>query len=360
MKPTISPQELAKRGEALRESMRRNKLDGVLLTREENVRYMSGFTGQDSLLLVGLNSLVLMTDFRYIEEAEQTCPHATVRQHSNGMMRTVAAEAKKRRIRRLAYDPQMLTVTKTDMLKSHLTRTRAVKKTGLVETLRLIKSPAEVKAIEACLRIAEKAFKSLWRRLKPGITESEAAAELEYLMRRRFGASGPAFDTIVAFDERASQPHAKPGRKKLRKSSIVLVDWGARADFYNSDLTRTRAIGRIPRKFAEVRDIVAEAQKRAIEAVRPGVSLRSVDAVARSFIASEGFGKAFGHGLGHGVGLEIHEGPALSPRSKGNLEPGMVVTVEPGIYLPGELGIRIEDMVLVTEDGSRVLSNLAH
>jgi len=354
----ITADELARRLEALRESMRREKLDGLILASEANVRYVSGFSGSESVLLVGARSLVLLTDFRYVEEAENTCPHALVRLHKKGLMRTVAAEARRRRMKRVGFPAGRLTVLQADQLRQGLGARRLKRSSGLVERLRLRKSPAEVAAIRNCLVIAQKAYRSVWRRLRPGMTESEAAAELEYQMRRRLGASGPAFETIVAFDAHASEPHAKPGRKRLRASSIVLVDWGARAGFYNCDLTRTKPIGRIPRKFAKIRDIVLEAQKRAIEAIRPGVRLRDVDAAARSFIASQGYGKRFGHGLGHGVGLEIHEGPYVGARGRGRLEPGMVVTVEPGIYLPGEFGVRIEDMALVTDDGAEVLSNL--
>ena len=351
--------EFAVRTEALREAMARARIDGLLLTSEADVRYVSGFSGSESALLVGKRGSILITDFRYEEEARNTCPHAQVRLHKNGLMRTVAAEARRRRMKRLGYDPGRLTVLELGVLKEGLGARRLARRPGLVASLRMVKSPAEVEAIRRCLGMAEKAYTRLWKRLEPGTTESEAAAELEYIMRRRLGATGPSFETIVAFDDHASEPHAKPSARRLKSTSIVLIDWGARADFYNCDLTRTRPIGRIPRKFAGVRDVVLEAQRRAIEAIEPGVEMRKVDAAARTFIASQGYGEAFGHALGHSVGLEIHEGPRLSSRAKGRLEPGMVVTVEPGIYLPGEFGIRIEDMVLVTDGGAETLSSLA-
>jgi Xaa-Pro aminopeptidase len=191
------------------------------------------------------------------------------------------------------------------------------------------------------------------------MTEQDVAAELDYIMRRRLGAQGSAFETIVAFDEHASQPHAKPGSRRLRAGSVVLIDWGARKGGYNSDLTRTSSLGRMPKKALKAREMVIEAQRRAIEAIRPGAVLRDVDGIARRYLARSGYGRAFGHGLGHGVGLEIHEDPTLGRRRVGALEPGMVVTVEPGVYLPGEFGVRIEDMVLVTDTGARVLSSLA-
>jgi Xaa-Pro aminopeptidase len=350
--------ELTRRTDAVREEMRRRKLDALVLTSEANVRYVSGFTGSESAVLLGKRSLVLVTDFRYVEEAEQTCPFATVRTHRRGLMQAAGAEARRRRMRRVGFDPGGLSVRAAKLLRGNSGSAKLLSRSGIVEKVRQYKAPLEVKAIRHCLGIAEKAYRSFWKRLKPGMTETDAAAELEYIMRRRLGAQGPSFETIVAFDEHASQPHAKPDAKKLRNSSIVLVDWGARAGFYNCDLTRTTPIGRIPRKFSAVRDIVLEAQRRAIGAMRPGVPFRAVDAVARDFIASEGYGRAFGHGLGHGVGLEIHEAPSLSERSKGRLEQGMVVTVEPGIYLPGEFGVRIEDMVLVTNSGAEVLSRL--
>jgi Xaa-Pro aminopeptidase len=212
-------------------------------------------------------------------------------------------------------------------------------------------------ALTKSLRVAEEAFQAMRKSVRVGQTELELAARLEYEMKRR-GSSQPAFPTICAEGPNAALPHAQPGPRKVKRGSAILFDWGATVGGYCSDLTRMLFVGSIPRKVGELYGVALEAQERAIAAIRPGRRMCDIDAVARDCITDAGYGKEFGHGLGHGLGLNVHEAPSLSWRSKEKLEAGMVVTVEPGIYLPGVGGVRIEDDVVVTSTGSRVLSRL--
>jgi Xaa-Pro aminopeptidase len=232
-----------------------------------------------------------------------------------------------------------------------------VKAPSITTKLRRVKSPSELTVLRKSIRVAEEAFTEMVKTIRVGQTEREMAARLEYEMKRR-GASGPSFPTICAEGPNAALPHAVPGSRKVKRGGAVLFDWGARVGGYCSDLTRMVFVGSIPPKLKAVYGIVLEAQQRAIAGLHPGARMCDVDAIARNHIKEAGYGDAFNHGLGHGLGLDIHEAPSLSWRSKEKLEAGMVVTVEPGIYLPGVGGIRIEDDVLVTPKGCRVLTRV--
>jgi Xaa-Pro aminopeptidase len=221
----------------------------------------------------------------------------------------------------------------------------------------MIKGPEEIESIEAAIRIGEQAFEVLRRKVRPGMTESEVAGLIEYEMKRR-GASGPCFPTIAAVDGNAALPHARPGQAVVPKNGLLLVDWGARVGEYCGDLTRVLLIGKIRPRIRQMYQAVLDAQLTAIAAIRPNISCREVDRAARRALDKAGLGKYFVHSLGHGLGVEVHEGPRLAASNRDILKPGMVVTVEPGVYLPGVAGIRIEDDVVVTETGCRVLSRL--
>jgi Xaa-Pro aminopeptidase len=225
----------------------------------------------------------------------------------------------------------------------------------IIESLREIKSDSETALIRLAVRAQKKAY-ALWRKeLKIGMSELDAAALLRYLMVSRFGAQDESFKTIVAFDENSSMPHYEPGAKRLGKNSLVLVDWGATVGQYHSDMTRTFFVGKPNRELERIYGIVSNAQALAIAAVKTGVVASAVDAVARDYIRDSGYGDRFGHSLGHGIGLAVHEGPTLSVKSETVLEPGHIVTVEPGIYVPGLGGVRIEDGIIVTPTGGRVI-----
>ena len=272
--------------------------------------------------------------------------------------RGLGKAVRRKRLGRLAYDPAHVSVALLSRLRRGLKGVSLVRLAGAVRDLRLRKDRLEVRAIRRAVRTAEEAWGAFRKTIRLGMTEQVLAGELEHQMRLA-GADGPAFPTIVATGAHAARPHAKPGRRQLKRGSVLLVDFGARVDGYVSDLTRVLFADRIAPRALAVYEVVREAQAAGIAAVGPDVPLRDVDAAARSVIEEAGYGKQFGHGLGHGLGLEVHEGPRLGPRGvKGRLEAGMVVTVEPGIYLRGRFGVRLEDDVLVTERGRSVLSRL--
>jgi Xaa-Pro aminopeptidase len=229
---------------------------------------------------------------------------------------------------------------------------------GAVDRMRMVKSPAEVDAIRASARLCVRAFLQAVRRFRPGMTENEAAAEIDYRMRR-LGASGTAFETIVAAGARAALPHARPGVERLAAGQPVLIDMGANLGGYMSDMTRVVHLGAPPRKYARLYQAVLEAQQAALAAIRPGAEARQVDGAARRILKKHGLDRFFTHSTGHGVGLEIHEGPRIGAKSKDTLEAGMVITVEPGVYLAGEAGVRIEDTVVVTTAGAEILTPAA-
>lgn len=358
--------DVPRRLDRVRKELDARGIDALLVTRSENVYYLSGFTGDDSVLLVGRRGgkrgLVLVTDFRYQEEARDSAPGATVAVRKGSVFKTIVAQARRRGWKTLGYDPSGMLASDRDEL---MREARAVKGKrirlkglrGLVVTLRAIKCPAEVAAIQRSIGIAERAGKDARRFLRAGRSELEVARRVARGMED-MGASAPAFPVIAAFDARGSLPHAKPGERLARRNSVVLLDWGARCDFYCSDLTRVFALNNIPGWLRRMHEVVLAALAAAFERTGPGVRARDVDTVAREVIRKAGFGGRFGHGLGHGVGLAVHERPAIGPRSKDILRPGMVFTLEPGIYVPGRGGVRIEDDVVVTGDGVELLSRL--
>jgi len=363
--------ELKTRLGRFREALRRRKIAAALITNERNVRYLSGFTGGDSALLVTPSHKFLLTDFRYVEEAHNSAkgwpviiekskktPDGKIQfVVPHGLMEKAGHVARKLHLRRLAVEPGDLHLTDMHALRKATRGIKVKPEHGMVGELRLLKSDWEVKQIEAALRIQEAAFVTLCKGLKSGISEREAAAKLRYLMVVG-GADDQAFDVMFQIGSNSSLPHGRPTERRLNGNAIILLDFGAKRAGYHSDLTRTFFLGSIPPRLREIHQVVAEAQAASIARIAPGVEMADVDAAGRSLIAKAGYGKAFGHSTGHGIGLDIHEQPSLSSRAKGTLQPGMVVTVEPGIYLPGLGGVRIEDDVLVTKTGGRVLSRL--
>jgi Xaa-Pro aminopeptidase len=342
----------------VRREITERDIDALLITSPVNVRYVSGFTGSDSVLLLTDRQQLLITDFRYSESARGECPDWEVVEHP-GVSRADWVErfAGREGLQLLGLEADHLSWQQYRRLSEAAPRVCLAPTIGLVEKLRTVKSPWEVERVRRALRAGERAFEALRELVRPGVTEKALADELETLLRRQ-GASESGFETIVAFGPASSIPHARAGSRRLARRQTVLVDWGARVESYNSDLTRVLATGRVTSKFERIYRVVLEAQAAGIDAVAPGVRAAAVDAAARRVITEAGFGERFGHGLGHGVGLEVHEAPTLNSRSEDVLMPGMVLTIEPGIYIPGWGGIRIEDMVLVTDQGHSVLSRL--
>ncbi len=333
-------------------------LDAYWLVSAANVRYLSGFTGEDSTLLVSSDRSVLITDSRYVEQAERECRADEVVSRHTPMAQAVGTLCRGLGVRRLGVTAANLSHAQHEALVAAAATTQVRSQpSGIAEQMRRRKSPAEVEAIRAAVRVAETAFGQLLRRLQARRTERWLAARLEYEMRT-LGADGAAFETICAVDANASVPHARSGDAVVARGSCVLFDWGARLGGYCCDLTRMVSLSTIPPRLRAFVDVVLEAQAAVFQKLRPGIRCAEVDAAGRAVIAKAGFGRHFGHGIGHGVGLAVHEGPRLGPRDETVLLPGMVVTVEPGVYLRGELGARLEQMALITSDGHELLTTL--
>ncbi len=335
--------------------MRERRVGALAVTGPRNVRYLTGFTGTAGACLVTARAAVFITDFRYRAQAARQVDRAFRYAEHRNFLLGLAAEAKRLRLSGLAFEEEHLTYGACRRLRKTAKGTRILPVPALVEGLRLRKGPEEVRLLRRGARLNGEALAAAVETIRPGVREKEVALSLETLMRR-LGASGASFDTIVASGPRSALPHGVASDRKLRRGDLVTIDFGAVVGGYHADTTRVFSLGKPSRKGRTVYDIVREAQAAAVEAVAPGVPCEDVDAAARAIIAREGYGEAFGHGTGHGVGLDIHEGPRLAPGSREPLQAGMVVTVEPGIYLPGWGGVRIEDMVLVTEKGREVLT----
>ncbi|HET6879496.1 MAG TPA: Xaa-Pro peptidase family protein [Pirellulales bacterium] len=331
---------------------------GLLITNEKNVTYLTGFTGDSSYLLLSRRESRMISDFRYVEQLQEECPDLPthIRPRTKLLRDATIDVLGSAKTAPLLVEGDSLTIADYTYFAQHLPQQSLGVSRGLVETLRQVKDAGEIEELRRAARQAEKAFAVLRATLRPNRTEKELADELEFQMRLQ-GAECSSFPPIVAAGPRAALPHARPTLEPIGKHDLLLVDWGASSRGYKSDLTRVLVTGKISPKLERLYGVVLRAQEQAIAAIRPGKTGRAIDEVARGIIADAGFGKYFGHGLGHGVGLDIHELPRLSVVDETPLEPGMVVTVEPGIYLPGWGGIRIEDDVLVTRQGHEVLTN---
>jgi len=347
------------RREKLRRLMRKTEVEALLVTNRSNVTYLTGFTGEDSYLLVTRDKELLITDSRFATQLAEECPglDLEVRTQKLQMIDALHRVIKGVKPKRLGVEAASMTVALKESLEKKLARVEFISTNGLVEQLREIKDRDEIAAIRRAVLHAERAFKVIRASLRLEQTELQVATELEYQIRG-FGGAGCGFPSIVAVGPRAALPHAPPGQQLIGDSNFVLIDWGARSPLYTSDLTRVLVTGKISPKLERIYGVVLKAQLAAIAAIRPGVRACDVDDAARSVIDKAGYGRQFGHGTGHGIGLDIHETPRLSTLLERPLKAGMVITVEPGIYLPGWGGVRIEDDVLVTRDGHEVLSSL--
>jgi len=340
----------------LQNLIRKQKLDSLLVTSPVNWYYLSGFTGDAGVLLVEPRGLTLITDGRFTTQARQEAPDLAVRPQKEGLWRTCGELLKRRNRRKTGFDSEQMTVAQLRALKKASgSGVRLVAVPGTVQRLRASKDPAELALMRKAAVLASEVVGATVELLKPGVREFEIAAEIEYQMRKR-GASGPAFETIVAFGARAALPHARPTGKQLKKGQLVVLDLGAILDKYCSDITRTVFVGRAPRKVRAWYQAVLEAQAAAIDRVAAGQTGGEVDAAARGVLAAHRLDQYFVHSTGHGLGLEVHEDPRVAKGQKTLLASGNVVTIEPGVYLPGVGGIRIEDDVVVHRSGSEVLT----
>lgn len=343
----------AARAYRLAAALAERELDTMLVTDLVNVRYLTGFTGTNAVCVIGADRRLFLTDFRYVEQAE--------RQVFDGFERIqgrqdLLGDAVARLGGRAGFEDDHLSVRAhariTDMLPEGV---ELVAAGGAVEELRAVKEAAELRSMREAAALADGIYRHLTDRGLVGRSERAVALDLEQEMRAR-GADGPSFPSIVAAGANGALPHATPGDRVIERDTLVVVDLGCVVDGYSSDCTRTFATGSLPDEALEVYDLVLHAQECALAAIRAGAGCVAVDAVAREVITAAGHGERFGHGTGHGVGLEIHEGPRLSPTGEGELREGNVVTVEPGVYVPGAYGVRIEDLVVVGREGPEVLS----
>ncbi len=347
----------AGRRQRLLEALAELRCDAAVVSHLPNVRYLTGFTGSNGILFLSAERTVLFTDPRYELQAGEECD-CRVRIVRGPTWDGVWRHAAGRRWR-IALEAEHMSHAVWTETARRLGRNAPLKPLGgAVERLRKVKSPEEIGAIRASAKLCAAAFLQASRRFRAGMTENDAAAEIEYRMRK-LGAEGAAFETIVAAGERAALPHARPGAARLEAGKPVLVDMGANLAGYMSDMTRVAHFGPPSREFARLYDAVLEAQQAALQVARAGVSASRVDKAARMALKARGLDRYFTHSTGHGVGLEIHEGPRLGAKSEDALEAGMVVTVEPGIYLSGKAGVRIEDTVLVTRTGAEILTSVS-
>jgi Xaa-Pro aminopeptidase len=332
-------------------------IDGLLITSPYNRRYMTNFTGTAGVVLISSDRAQFITDFRYVEQASKQCKGYEIVQHTGTVPDEVAKQVINLGIQRLGFEENDLTYASFKVYEKAI-NTELVPVSGVVEKLRLIKTDAEIKILKEAADIADAAFKHILDFIRPGKTELEVSNELEFFMRRA-GATSSSFDTIVASGLRSALPHGVATDKVIEKGDFVTLDYGAYYKGYVSDITRTIAVGEPDAKLKEIYEIVREAQARGMAGFKPGMTGREADSLTRDYIVEKGYGEYFGHSTGHGIGLEVHEGPAVSFRSDIVLEPGMVVTCEPGIYIPGLGGVRIEDDTRITLDHNEALTHSA-
>jgi len=352
---------MEQRVQRLRHALEKHQLDGAFISNGQNRRYLSGFTGSAGYLLITQDDAIIATDFRYYEQSAQQAPtfrlHKTVGGFDGWVPPLLAGLGGKR----VAFEANDMTVATHTALKKALSvlpeaeRPKLVPTPNLVEVLRLFKEPQEVEALQRAVDLGDAAFEDVARRIEPGWSEKQVAWEIERYIREH-GGDGLSFDTIVAGGPWGAMPHAYPRDRKLEKGEGVVIDMGCDVGGYMSDLTRTVFLGKPDDQFKKIYDIVLTAQLTAEEMVEPGMTGEDCHMIAHNVIDAAGYGETFGHGLGHGIGLQVHEAPRVAKTSKDVLKDGMVFTIEPGIYITGWGGVRIEDMVVMDGGRARVMS----
>lgn len=360
----ITPGHLvAQRVSRLRDKLQSNGVDGALVMSPANIRYLSGFTSEDAFVLITADRAILFTDFRYITQAKiETGGKGDfsyeIQRIDNNFYDLFAGIAESEGLGKIYIEADFITFSQYTSLSKVLPSVQFCEIGSLIQDLRAVKDEHEISLIKQAISIADKAFTKILEVVKPGMTEKEICDELEYLLNK-FGAYGTSFDTIAVSGSRTAMPHGQPSTRVVQENDIITLDFGAKFCGYCSDMTRTFFVGKPDDELLKIYHIVNEARARAIEAARGGMAGKDIDDVARNFIAEKGYGDFFGHGLGHSLGLEIHEDPRLSPRFSGPVPVGAVTTVEPGIYIENLGGVRIEDVVLMTEDGCELLTGSA-
>ncbi|MDD5437388.1 MAG: Xaa-Pro peptidase family protein [Candidatus Omnitrophica bacterium] len=346
--------EFGKRLALLKGRLREKKLDALLVTRDVNISYLTGFAGHDATLIVTSGKSYFITDSRYIEEAGDSVKGFEVRLARRSLYEIIRDIAAAGKLRRIGFESRDLPYEIAVRLKKVLGKSSFEPAGELIEELRAVKDAGEIALIKDAIRLTHGVLAKAKSFIKPGVSEESLAGkiEIEFL---KTGAR-PSFELIVAADAGSSKPHAIPTARKIKKDSYVMLDIGCMLRGYSSDLTRVFRVGGARPGMEKIWKVVRDAQAKAIELIRPGARIADIDAAARQYIKGKGFGRYFGHALGHGVGMEVHEKPNIAPMSEGRLVSGMIFTVEPAIYIPKTGGIRVEDMVLVTDRGCEVLS----
>ncbi|WP_404452985.1 Xaa-Pro peptidase family protein [Virgibacillus necropolis] len=340
--------------EKLRASLSTNNLDAIIITNPYNRRYITGFTGTAGVAIISLKDTRFITDFRYTEQANEQATEFTVVEHKKSIIEEISNQLNELNVSRVGFEKTHMTYATYELYNKTIDK-ELIPVSGIVEKLRLIKTSEELTILKAAAKIADDAFEHIQSFIKPGVKEIDVSNELEFFMRKQ-GATSSSFDIIVASGYRSALPHGVASDKKIESGELVTLDYGALYQGYCSDTTRTVAVGEISDELKTIYNTVLTAQLKGVEGIKPGITGVQADALTRDYITEKGYGKYFGHSTGHGVGLEVHEGPGLSVKSETTLEAGMVVTVEPGIYIQNVGGCRIEDDVLVTESGHERLT----
>lgn len=341
--------------EKLRQALKEQNVSALLVTNPYNRRYVTGFTGTAGAALISAEKAYFITDFRYTEQANTQIQGFEIIEQSGTLIDAIAEVIKDNGFETVGFEKDAVTYAEFERYSDGFDA-KLVPTSGIVEKIRLIKSDDEITIIKQACQIADEAYEHILTYIQPGMTELDVSNELESFMRSK-GATSSSFDIIVASGKRSALPHGVATSKVIETGDFVTLDFGAYYNGYVSDVTRTIAVGEPSDQLKEIYQVVLDSQLLALEKIKPGMTGKEADAIARDHIASKGYGKAFGHSLGHGMGLEVHEGPGLSSRSDVVLEPGMVITIEPGIYLPGIGGVRIEDDAIVTENGVEKLTH---
>ncbi len=338
----------------LKNALKRNRLDAIIITKDVNVAYLSDFKGHDAALFITRDRSTLITDSRYIEEAEDTVKGFDVCLSKGSLYESIREISSRTKLKRTGFEAHDLSYAVATRLKNFIGSSSLIPTEDFVENFRMVKDPSEIALIRKSIALAKSVLDRTLPFIRPGVTEEFVAEKIEVAFIEQ--GARPGFELIVAAGHNSSKPHARPSNKRIDKNNMVMLDIGCALNGYNSDITRMVLTGRISLKMREIYNVVSAARAMAIDAVRPGEQISKLDRIARGYISKKGFGKFFGHALGHGVGMEVHEKPSISGINKDTLTPGMVFTIEPAIYIPKVGGVRIEDMVLVTNKGYEVLS----
>ncbi|KGA97913.1 peptidase M24 [Alkalihalobacillus alcalophilus ATCC 27647 = CGMCC 1.3604] len=340
-----------KRIEALRGKLAENQIDALVVASGVNRRYMTGFSGSAGIALISEKEAVFITDFRYVEQAKEQAKGFEIIQHTGPITEELAKQIERIGAKSVGFEKAHVTYSSFEAYKEAISSAKLVPVGGLVESLRMYKDEEEIKIMKEAAQIADAAFEHILTYIKPGVKEIDVSNELEFFMRKQ-GAISSSFDIIVASGHRSALPHGVASEKVIETGELVTLDYGAYYKGYCSDITRTLAIGEISDELRQIYETVFYAQKLGMEGIKAGITGIEGDALTRDYIKEQGYGEYFGHSTGHGLGMEVHEAPGLSFKSDIVLEPGMVVTVEPGIYIPNVGGTRIEDDILITKDGN--------